>query len=276
MPLGAGWPSVERAGRAAGDVEEPRVVDVQGLEQPVDPAEADLGEIGQRRAEVRRADRRQAEDEPGPLAREQGAGVEPAHAVADQVDRLVGERLADLPAQPFGPPRHPGDRRDLRDQDAIARRLQEVGDAAGSTRPSVTGPSADPGEAEEPVGQDDRRLQPGTSRGVTFQGLLPQARRTLRIPPLQTGDHCLVLPSQVPSQLCLRLCSLCNVRTHSFLTMNYSCESISRQPPERSNHLQKSEGANFADCSGSSQDHDQSHIITDQNHRRFSGPGKAR
>jgi hypothetical protein len=48
--------------RLAGHVEEPSVVNPEALQVLVDPTEAELGEVGQRRPQVRGADRRQAQD----------------------------------------------------------------------------------------------------------------------------------------------------------------------------------------------------------------------
>jgi hypothetical protein len=58
--LRRGQIAVEAARGIAGDVEEPAVVDLQGAEQAEDSARPQLGEVGQGRPEVRRADRCQA------------------------------------------------------------------------------------------------------------------------------------------------------------------------------------------------------------------------
>ena len=66
-------------------------------------------------------DRREAQDPPFPGGiGEQLPGIEPSHAMPDQVDRLIAERPLDLLAKPLGPTLHAGDRRDARDHHAVS------------------------------------------------------------------------------------------------------------------------------------------------------------
>ena len=132
------------------------VLDPGDAEQAVDGPDFQTREVGDRRPEVGRPDRRQAEEAPRPgRVGHELTGVEPPHAVADQVERLAGERGVDLGREHARPPLHPGDRRDLGLEDAVARGAEDVRDAAevrGQREPAV----ADPAEAEEAVGEDDR------------------------------------------------------------------------------------------------------------------------
>jgi hypothetical protein len=136
------------------------VVDAERFEHAVDATGTVLREVGQARAEVRRADRRHAQHALGPSpVREQRASIKPAHAVADQVDRLVRKRRANLFAQPLGACRNSRDRLHLRHQNAIAGRPQEFRNAL-EVRSERERPHSNPRKPEQPVGQDDRRLQP--------------------------------------------------------------------------------------------------------------------
>ena len=104
------------------------MVDPQPRQEPVDPPGLELGEIGDRRAEMRRADRRQAQHPARPVrVRQEQPRVEAPHAVADQVDGLVGEGGVDLLAQPRRPGRDPRDRRNLGHQDPVPGRAEPSG-----------------------------------------------------------------------------------------------------------------------------------------------------
>jgi hypothetical protein len=147
---------VKPACRLASHVQESLVIDPQRLQQPVDPANAELREIGQGRPQVRCGNRRQAQDAARPVevGRQKGPRVEPAHAVPNQVDRLVRELFLDLPPELFGPPSHPGDRVHARHQYAVARRPEEVRDAA-EVRGKRQWTQADSRKSKQTVGQDD-------------------------------------------------------------------------------------------------------------------------
>ena len=58
---------------------------------------------------------------------QQPAGIEPPHAVADQVDRLVAEGSMNLFAQPPSPAIDAGDRLNSRHQHPVAGRFQRLG-----------------------------------------------------------------------------------------------------------------------------------------------------
>ena len=146
-------------GGAPGYVEKPLVVDVQRFEQPIHPSDAELGEIGQAGAQVRGRDGGHAQDSPRPggVGREQ-PGVEPAHAVPDQVDRFAREGRLDLfPSRRAAG--HPRDRRDARGNDPVPHRAERFGD---SPEIGADGHPAhdDAVVSEQPVCQDDRCMKP--------------------------------------------------------------------------------------------------------------------
>ena len=114
-------------------------------QQPEDAADSQLGEVGQGRAQVRRADRRQAQDPPLPgWVGEQPACVEAPHAMTDHVDRLIRKCLEDLLAEAVGPLFDAGDRGHAGDEHSVSRRGQELRNRAevGSERDAARGRSA--------------------------------------------------------------------------------------------------------------------------------------
>lgn len=156
---------VDRAGRPAGHVEEALVLDPEHPQQPVDAADPQPGEVGDRRPEVRRADRREAEHpaRPRPVG-QQLAGVEAPHAVADHVHRLAGKSQLDLLGEHLCPQLHPGDRRDSRDDHAVPRGAERIGNSSEIGRQRQLA-QADPAETEQAVGEDDWRVESGANQG---------------------------------------------------------------------------------------------------------------
>jgi hypothetical protein len=140
--------AVDRPGGAAGHVEEPADLDPQAPEQSVDPVELQPGAVGERRAEVRRADRREAQDPARPLGvGEHLAGVEPPHAVPDHVDAFARERPLALFGQGARPTPDPCEGGHPGDEDPVPGRPEEPRDAAevGGEREAA---DADPAEPE--------------------------------------------------------------------------------------------------------------------------------
>ena len=150
---------VDRPHGAPGHVQEAAMVDPHHPQEAVDPADPEAGAVGQGRAEVRRPDRRQAQDpsRPGRVG-EQLARVEPPHAVADDVHRLAREGRLDLLAQPSRTRLDPCDRRHARHHHPVAAGAEELGDAPEVGRkPQPT--HADGANPKEPMGQHDRSLE---------------------------------------------------------------------------------------------------------------------
>ena len=118
-PVGAKPVAVDRAGGAAGHVEEPAVLDPHRPQEPVDRPDPEPGEVGERRAEVRRPDRRQAQD--------------PARPGRDR-PAAAGRRAPPCCARSRGPAR-PGRRRSICSASTRARSLTP---AIGGTRVTTT------------------------------------------------------------------------------------------------------------------------------------------
>ncbi len=90
---------------------------------------------------------------------QQPAGIEPAHAVADQVHRRSPRRVLDLLAQPMGPRSRPRRAAGRASPARGSPRTASPGECRGNT--SRRSPAhADPRESAQPVGQHDRRIQP--------------------------------------------------------------------------------------------------------------------
>jgi hypothetical protein len=204
-PAGRDRLAMEGLRRLPGHVEEPAVVDPQPFQEPVDPPGAEPGEVGQRRAQVRRADRGQAQhaDRPRRVA-QQEAGVEPPHAMREDVDRLVGEGRDDLLAEPPRAEVDPGDRVDPRHQDPVAGGAEPLGDLS-EIRSQRQPAQADPAEPEQAVRQHDRSLEPGTHRGRCSRGPrpVPPRHRETRPDPdlgrfLAALAFCRIIPHGLP------------------------------------------------------------------------------
>jgi hypothetical protein len=169
-PVGQGGPSVELGGGSGRDVEEASVLDPQLFEKRVNSADAELGEIGDPRAKMRRRDGGQAEDSPFPGGiGDELAGVEPSHAVADQVDGFVREGFEDLFAELLRSTDHAGRGVNPRHQHAVSRRLEDSWDPS-----EVPGErqrtQANPAKAEQTVSEDNRGLKPGAIRSGDCRG----------------------------------------------------------------------------------------------------------
>ena len=87
---------------------------------------------------------------------EQATGVQASHAVADDVDRLVGKGPEDPVAQPAGAELDPGDGMDPRHQHPVARRPKVVRNPAEIGGQGQR-PQPDARESEKPMGQHNRR-----------------------------------------------------------------------------------------------------------------------
>ena len=121
---------MEAASGFAGHVKATLCVNIQGLEQAEDTSHAQLGEVGKRRPQVGRPDRCDTQYSCLPrFVRQQPAGIEPAHAMADQVHWLIAECSNDLFAQSASPALDAGDRLNSRHQDSVADRLHGLRDA---------------------------------------------------------------------------------------------------------------------------------------------------
>ena len=144
--------AMEPAGRTPGDVEETPGIEPQCFEQAINAADSELGEIGQIRAQVRRADGGQAEHpfSPGRLG-EQSPGVQTSHAVTDDMNRFLGEGAKDPIAQPPGAELHAGDRMDPRHQHPVSRRSKIIRNSPEIGRQRER-PQPDPGESEQARG----------------------------------------------------------------------------------------------------------------------------
>jgi hypothetical protein len=118
---------------------------------------------------VRRGDRGEAQNPTSPgRVGHQGPRIEPTHAVANQVHRLIVKRGQDLLAQALGAAGHTGDWLHVCDQHAVARLPQELRDS-----PEIGGQchrsQPDPGESKQAVRQNDRSLQPRARQGSESQ-----------------------------------------------------------------------------------------------------------
>jgi hypothetical protein len=129
---------------AAGDVEETTMLDPHRAQEPVDPARPDPRAIGQGRAEVGSADRREAQHAARPCrVRQQLAGIEPTHAVPDQVHGLARKGRVNLLAERLGAKLHARDRGDARLDDAVPARAEKLRDPAevgGQGKPTPPDP----------------------------------------------------------------------------------------------------------------------------------------
>ena len=107
---------------------------------------------------MRRTDCRDTENSFVPrLVGEQPAGVEPAHAVADQMHRLVAKCLDDLLPEPPGPALDAGDRLDPRHQDTVSRRFQGLRNAT-EIRRQCQRADTNPGESKQPGANNNRHF----------------------------------------------------------------------------------------------------------------------
>jgi Mitochondrial biogenesis AIM24 len=125
--LGLVVQAMEPAGGTSGDVDETPGIEPHQIEQAIDAADPELGEIGQVRSQVRRADGGQAEHSFSPQrVGKQSPGVHASHAVADDVNRFLGKAAKDPITQSPGAKLHSGDRMDPRHQDTVPRRAKFI------------------------------------------------------------------------------------------------------------------------------------------------------
>ena len=100
--------AMEPAGGTSSNIQETSGIEPQQLEQTIDAANLELGEIGEVRSQVRRADGGEAEHPFSPVGVcKQTPGVEPSHTMTDDVNRLIGKGSEDPIAQPPGSKLHP-------------------------------------------------------------------------------------------------------------------------------------------------------------------------
>jgi hypothetical protein len=150
---------VECASRFAGQVEEPLVIYTKRFQHTVDTARVNLREIGQSRAQMGRANRRHAQYKFSPRGvGQQSTSVKPTHTVADQVNRFVREGCSYLLAQTFSPLDNPCYQLNLRHQNAVPRSSQEFGNSL-EIRGQRDRSNPDPRETEQPMGQNNWRIQ---------------------------------------------------------------------------------------------------------------------
>src|SRR6516165_10651526 len=91
--VGRWWSRLMPRSRGAPrDIQEPTMIEPDRFQQAIDAAQPKPRRVRECGAEMRRSDRGHTENSPMPLAiAQQLTSVQPAHAVADDVDRLVGE-----------------------------------------------------------------------------------------------------------------------------------------------------------------------------------------
>ncbi len=172
---------MKRARFAAGDVDEAVVIETQRIEHAINPAQLSFGDIGERSAEVRCGDRRQAENAPRPgTVREQKPRVEPSHAVRHDVNGFVAERRVDPPRQPSRTQLNPGGGVHSSHQHAVPERRQITRDIAEIPNQRIRA-DADSGEPEEAVSQYNWCLEShGTSAPVGVFRQMSRSSHTLR------------------------------------------------------------------------------------------------
>ncbi len=177
---------VEPPRLAPGHVQAALGIDAHPLQQPVDPAHPQLGEIGQPATQVRRADRRQAQDAP----RHAGSASSRRESSPPMLwpIRWTGwspKASLDLLAQPLGSLVDAGQRRDPRHQDPVPRRLHRLGNPAEIRREGHR-THADPRESAQSVGQHDRRVQP---RKRSLEGCISSLSPHSSIPTAENPRH---------------------------------------------------------------------------------------
>lgn len=169
---------MKRARFAAGDVDKAVVIEPQRIEHAINPTQFAFSDIGERSAEVRSRDRRQAEDasRPGAVGEEKPR-VEPPHAVRHDVHGFVAERRVDPPRQPSRTQLNPRGGVHPRHQHAVPQRRQITGDISKIPNQRIRA-DADSGEPEEAVSQYNWCLEShGTSAPV---GVFRQKSRSSR------------------------------------------------------------------------------------------------
>ncbi len=157
---------VECAGPPARHVQKTEMVDSKSFHQPISPTCAFACQIGERRTQMWRSDRRQAQDALGPgRIGQECPRIEPSHAMANDMDGLVAERSFDTLGKLASTKPDARRRRDPRHQHAVAKRRQELWNLT-----EIPGQGqfahANSAKAEETMGHYNRSIEAGAHRGV--------------------------------------------------------------------------------------------------------------